>query len=87
MAARRRLPTGAQDTILPHKNPTSVTVFREERSLTVAARIEAAHAHPKSIRNVVPLPFSLSTAMRPLWSLTTDCTIASPSPVPCVFVV
>lgn len=46
---------------------------------------EIAHAYPKSIRNVVPLPFSLSTAMRPLWSLTTDCTIARPSPVPCVW--
>ena len=53
MASRRRLPTGAQDTILPHKNPTSVTVFREERSLTVAARIEAAHAHPKSASAVL----------------------------------
>ena len=45
------------------------------------------HHPPKSILNVAPFPGSLSTEMCPLWSLTTDCTIASPNPVPCVLVV
>ena len=44
-------------------------------------------SYPNSIRNVVPRPGSLSTEIRPLWSLTTDCTMASPSPVPCCLVV
>jgi hypothetical protein len=41
----------------------------------------------KRMWNDVPTPASLSTQMRPLWSLITDCTIAKPSPVPCFFVV
>ena len=43
--------------------------------------------YPSSIRNMVPLPGALSTETRPWWSLTTDCTIARPRPVPCVLVV
>ena len=64
---------------------TLVGLFEDGNSLNLL--YHSSHRHPKSIRNVVPLPFSLSTAMRPLWSLTTDCTIAKPSPVPCVLVV
>jgi len=44
-------------------------------------------SYPNSIRNVVPLPGALSTETRPWWSLTTDCTIARPRPVPWVLVV
>ena len=40
-----------------------------------------------SMRKVEPRPFSLSTEMRPPWSLTTDCTMARPRPVPWVLVV
>ena len=37
--------------------------------------------------NVAPCPARLSTAMVPSWSATTDCTMASPNPVPCCLVV
>ena len=35
------------------------------------------------ITKVAPLPVSLCTETAPLWSATTDCTMARPSPVPC----
>ena len=40
-----------------------------------------------SIWKVVPSPRTLSTQTFPKWSVTTDCTIARPRPVPCCFVV
>ncbi len=40
-----------------------------------------------SMRNVVPFSLVLSTEILPPWSLTTDCTMARPSPVPCCLVV
>ena len=36
----------------------------------------------RSMRKVVPRPASLETEIVPPWSLTTDCTIAKPRPVP-----
>ena len=36
---------------------------------------------------VAPPPVRLSTEIEPLWSATTDCTMASPRPVPCSLVV
>src|SRR5581483_11278336 len=56
-------------------------------SFSGGSAIELIHTALKSILKVVPLPGSLSTAIFPLWSATTDCTIASPRPVPCAFVV
>ena len=56
-------------------------------SMRLMRQVNGISGYPNSIRNVVPLPGALSTEMRPWWSLTTDCTIARPSPVPCVLVV
>ena len=62
------------------------------KALVVLERIVAAEPSGQNFwragqPKVEPRPCSLSTEIRPPWSLTTDCTMARPRPVPWVLVV
>src|SRR5471030_1625675 len=58
-----------------------------ETEIIQRAPLPFAEYNGSSTLNVVPRFFVLLTLMRPWWSLTTDCAIASPSPVPCCLLV
>ena len=66
---------------------SEASVLASSSTIRILAFAVMHSALGRVMMKVAPSPARLSTAILPLWSAITDCTMASPRPVPCCLVV